>query len=59
MREFKPTEQVILMDQGVDMLRDQLHVWNENRKNNTFYKIMFDYDYGGIEKHVSPTKRLI
>jgi hypothetical protein len=47
------------MDQGVDMLRDQLHVWSENRKNNTFYKIMFDYDYGGIEKHISPTKRLI
>jgi len=49
------------MDQGVDMLREQLRVWDANRKTNAFYTILFDYDYKGpgTTKHDSPTKRLI
>lgn len=46
-REFKPTEKVTLMDQGVDMLRQQLHVWGTNRKSNAFYSILYEYDYNG------------
>ena len=59
-REFKEKEKITLMDQGVDLLRHQLHVWGTNRKENAFYKILYEYDYsGGTEKHDSPTKRLI
>jgi hypothetical protein len=48
------------MDEGVDMLRKQLVVWDHNRKQNAFYKILYDYDFlGAGEKHQSPTKRLI
>ena len=49
------------MNQGVDMLREQLCVWDANRKTNAFYSILFDYDYKGpgATKHESPTKRLI
>jgi len=55
-REFKETEKIFLMNQGVDMLREQLHVWDSNRKTNAFYKILFEYDYGGLDgKHESPT----
>lgn len=49
------------MNQGVDMLREQLVVWDTNRKTNAFYSILYEYDYKGegVDKHPSPTKRLI
>ena len=46
-REFKESEKVRLMNQGVDMLREQLQVWDANRKTNAFYNILFEYDYKG------------
>ena len=48
------------MDEGIDLLKEQLNVWGTNRKENTFYSILYEYDYkGGVGKHESPTKRLI
>jgi hypothetical protein len=43
------------------LLRQQLQVWDANRRQNVFYKILFEYDYkgAGTDKHESPTKRLI
>ena len=36
-------------------------MWDANRKQNVFYKILFEYDYKGegADRHASPTKRLI
>lgn len=43
------------------MLREQLTVWDTNRKTNAFYSILYEYDFKGegVDKHESPTKRLI
>jgi hypothetical protein len=57
---FVQPEKITLMDQGVDLLRQQLLVWDSNRRQNAFYKILFEYDFQGAgNKHASPTKRLI
>ena len=59
-KQFIQPEKITLMDEGVDLLRKQLYVWDENRKKNAFYTILYEYDFVGAgEKHKSPTKRLI
>jgi hypothetical protein len=35
------------MNKGVDMLRDQLKVWDANRKTNAFYSILYEFDFKG------------